>query len=304
MSRISTPNAANDSPAPQTEAVAPDNADELELAIWHDPALQQALQQLNDNDLSATVVSQPASPFWRHWPALAACLVLLACGWLFFRQPQLVAQLEAAQLLSYHSEVGQPQVVNLQDGSEVSMNADTQLSVSFSGQRRNVSLKQGEAYFDVQQDRQRPFVIGTQWGDIQVVGTEFNVDQTADGVEVSVYEGQVLVTSLQGDSTMLRVGERARLSGDSIEVSAFDATAANDWMTGQLVVDGHSIQYVVEQLNRYSEQPVYLAPDVGPLHISGAFELQNMSQSLALLAGLSGLQLSDMQGIYYLAPLQ
>jgi transmembrane sensor len=297
MSRSETQHiAAND--ARHNPADLPDDIfpDELEQAIWQDPALTDALQNVAEQPAAARQI------LWR--PVMAACFVLLVSGALFFRQPSDTAPV-ISQLLSYQSKVAERQMVNLQDGSEILLNADTQLSVSFSAKQRSISLKKGEAYFDVQKDPQRPFVIGTQWGDIQVVGTEFNVDQTAQGVEVSVYEGQVQVTSLHGDTTMLQVGEMARLTADNIEVSVFQAESQGaDWMSGQLIVQGHSIQYVVDQLNRYSEQPIYLAPDVRDVRISGAFEVEKIEQSLNLLTEISGLQLSQIQGVYYLSPIQ
>jgi transmembrane sensor len=297
MSRSETQHiAAND--ARHNPADLPDDIfpDELEQAIWQDPALTEALKNVAEQPAAARQI------LWR--PVMAACFVLLVSGALFLLQPPDTAPV-ISQLLSYQSKVAERQMVNLQDGSEILLNADTQLSVSFSAKQRSISLKKGEAYFDVQKDPQRPFVIGTQWGDIQVVGTEFNVDQTAQGVEVSVYEGQVQVTSLHGDTTMLQVGEMARLTADNIEVSVFQAeNQGADWMSGQLIVQGHSIQYVVDQLNRYSEQPIYLAPDVRDVKISGAFEVEKIEQSLNLLTEISGLQLSQIQGVYYLSPIQ
>ncbi len=297
MSRSETQHiAAND--ARHNPADLPDDIfpDELEQAIWQDPALTEALKNVAEQPAAARQI------LWR--PVMAACFVLLVSGALFLLQPPDTAPV-ISQLLSYQSKVAERQMVNLQDGSEILLNADTQLSVSFSAKQRSISLKKGEAYFDVQKDPQRPFVIGTQWGDIQVVGTEFNVDQTAQGVEVSVYEGQVQVTSLHGDTTMLQVGEMARLTADNIEVSVFQAeNQGADWMSGQLIVQGHSIQYVVDQLNRYSKQPIYLAPDVRDVKISGAFEVEKIEQSLNLLTEISGLQLSQIQGVYYLSPIQ
>ncbi len=297
MSRSETRHiAAND--ARHNPADLPDDIalDELEQAIWQDPALTGALKNV------AEPSTRVRPGLWQ--PAMAACFVLLVSGGLLFLQPSGTTPV-ISQLLSYQSKVAERQMVNLQDGSEILLNADTQLSVSFSAKQRSISLKKGEAYFDVQKDPQRPFVIGTQWGDIQVVGTEFNVDQTAQGVEVSVYEGQVQVTSLHGDTTMLQVGEMARLTADNIEVSVFQAeNQGADWMSGQLIVQGHSIQYVVDQLNRYSKQPIYLAPDVRDVKISGAFEVEKIEQSLNLLTEISGLQLSQIQGVYYLSPIQ
>ncbi|UXD88617.1 FecR family protein [Thalassolituus hydrocarboniclasticus] len=297
MSRSETRHiAAND--ARHNPADLPDDIalDELEQAIWQDPALTDALKNV------AEPSTRVRPGLWQ--PAMAACFVLLVSGGLFFLQPSGTTPV-ISQLLSYQSKVAERQMVNLQDGSEILLNADTQLSVSFSAKQRSISLKKGEAYFDVQKDPQRPFIIGTQWGDIQVVGTEFNVDQTAQGVEVSVYEGQVQVTSLHGNTTMLQVGEMARLTADKIEVSVFQPESQGaDWMSGQLIVQGHSIQYVVDQLNRYSEQPIYLAPDVRDVRISGAFEVEKIEQSLNLLTEISGLQLSQIQGVYYLSPIQ
>ena len=104
---------------------------------------------------------------------------------------------------------------------------------------------------------------------------------------------------------MRQVGDRALLAAVNIEVSVCQPeNQGDDWMSGQLIVQGHSIQYVVDQLNRYSKQPIYLAPDVRDVKISGVFEVEKIEQSLNLLTEISGLQLSQIQGVYYLSPIQ
>ena len=81
----------------------------------------------------------------------------------------------------------------LDDGSEVSLGADSTLRVQFTDVRRDVQLSQGNAMFDVMMDMKRPFVVSTSVVDIAAVESRFSV--TIDtSVEVRVYEGMVAIS--------------------------------------------------------------------------------------------------------------
>jgi ferric-dicitrate binding protein FerR (iron transport regulator) len=71
---------------------------------------------------------------------------------------------------------GSKSKIELPDGTQVWLNADSKLTYSkdFGNRIREVSLS-GEAFFDVQKDPDRPFIIHAVSMDIKVVGTAFNV---------------------------------------------------------------------------------------------------------------------------------
>ncbi|MEH3160166.1 MAG: FecR domain-containing protein [Sphingomonas taxi] len=72
-------------------------------------------------------------------------------------------------------------MIRLDDGSTVTLGAQTVLTVGFTRERRQLALERGEALFEVAHDRSRPFVVQTPFGAVTAVGTAFDVAVGAQG---------------------------------------------------------------------------------------------------------------------------
>ncbi|HEY4289951.1 MAG TPA: FecR family protein [Puia sp.] len=87
--------------------------------------------------------------------------------------------------------------VQLPDGTEVWLNADSRLTYGkdFGSRVREVALS-GEAFFDVQKDADHPFIIHTGALDIRVLGTAFNIRsyQNEKTSEATLIRGAIEVT--------------------------------------------------------------------------------------------------------------
>lgn len=81
----------------------------------------------------------------------------------------------------------------LEDGSVVVLNRGAQVAVRFEPKRRVLDLVSGEAYFQVAEDKSRPFVVRVGGVAVTAVGTEFNIALTANRLEVLVTKGRVRV---------------------------------------------------------------------------------------------------------------
>ncbi|MCC5024968.1 MAG: FecR domain-containing protein [Candidatus Synoicihabitans palmerolidicus] len=94
--------------------------------------------------------------------------------------------------------------VDLDDGSNLLLNRDSEIAVRFAPDQRLVDLRHGEAHFKVAHDTTRPFVVAAGGLHIQAVGTAFNVRYMADQlIEVLVTEGTVRVTRTDADAEPL-----------------------------------------------------------------------------------------------------
>ena len=95
------------------------------------------------------------------------------------------------------AENGQKAEFTLPDGSKVHLNGGSKLSynAAYNGRLREVSLE-GEAFFDVKQDKEKPFIVKTSVFDVEVLGTSFNVSVYNDEniVETALIEGKVKLT--------------------------------------------------------------------------------------------------------------
>ncbi len=100
--------------------------------------------------------------------------------------------------------------VLLDDGSTIKLNNHAEVTVLFSSAERRVRLDQGEAFFMVAEDVDRPFVVEV-WGiELSAVGTAFNVVRLDMGaVEILVADGLVKITSsLTPEESLMEVGHR------------------------------------------------------------------------------------------------
>jgi ferric-dicitrate binding protein FerR (iron transport regulator) len=149
-------------------------------------------------------------PFLR----IAAAVALLLCvglGW------YLINNQEVAQVAFVTKEKADSLL--LADGSQVFVNRESKITYpkEFSDKKRVVKLE-GEAFFQVKSDKEKPFVVETQSVEIQVVGTAFNVKvaPSKGKTEVVVQEGKVLVRSAK-DSVFLTAGEQAIIENDKVQ---------------------------------------------------------------------------------------
>lgn len=187
----------------------------------HKAILFQMADTWNDMDvLSGLVIPLDSShknksrgwnlfKFWCLAPFILLCypfFVLKEALWT--QQPALIRATSATVLsatlvavswwVSHHNDptlyttpVGQQMVQTLEDGSQISLNSDSQLQVHYTEQARKLYLIKGEAFFDVQPDKQRPFEVYVNNRMVRAVGTAFSVRRELDKIEVMVTEGKV-----------------------------------------------------------------------------------------------------------------
>ncbi|SBV32269.1 Anti-FecI sigma factor, FecR [uncultured Sphingopyxis sp.] len=161
--------------------------------------------------------------------------------------------------------IGEIRRVPLSDGSFAAVNTQTALDVTMKPEVRRIALKEGEAWFQVAKNRERPFIV--EVGDVRVraVGTAFSVRREADGVDVQVTEGVVEVWRVGDEKNVQRVsaGARAFVAPDKAVVSvpaiSEEIDKALAWRTGQLVFDGDTVAEAVAEFNRYNVRTIELS---------------------------------------------
>lgn len=182
----------------------------------------------------------------------------------------------------------QPTTRTLPDGSKVMMNVQSRLEISFSADKRLVKLQDGEVWFDVAHNAQKPFVVETPLGNITVLGTRFNVRKTADAVFVSLVKGKVELrdtATSQLPATVLAPGMEAGLTRHGVgAVHPFDVFATTAWQKDQLVFYDSPVSEVVNELNRYYRGKIVIANSrLRDLHISGVFQTDNIDRVLGAI---------------------
>lgn len=180
--------------------------------------------------------------------------------------------------------------VELPDHSQVQLNQRTGLVYLGFRDQRQVLLRDGEAFFDVEHDLEKPFVIRAENATIRVTGTHFNVWTGQELTTVTVTQGSVLASSDKGSpdnnqGTVLTAGMQATFSpGHLAQLARIDPARAAAWRDGKLMLDGVSLREALPQINRYLDVPLKLASsEVGDLRIGGTYNISELDQ---LVVGL------------------
>src|SRR3546814_8812761 len=90
---------------------------------------------------------------------------------------------------TYATAVGGFQRLPLADGSRVDLNTNSRLDVAYSKAVRRLDLEQGEAFFKVAKDAQRPFVVHAGAWRVTAVGTAFTVRMRGGDIEIGRAQG-------------------------------------------------------------------------------------------------------------------
>ena len=170
--------------------------------------------------------------------------------------------------------------LRLSDSTMVYMNSDSRLRfpARFGKGTREVELE-GEAYFEVTRDKQRPFVVRTPEVAVRVLGTGFNVMAYGDDArtEVTLVEGAVKVTGKRTSET-LRPNEQfvwENATGRH-EVRTVDARKYVEWKSGVLNFDAMPLDELTDRLSRWYNVEFFFSNDsLKRLRFSGAVRKYN-----------------------------
>lgn len=226
---------------------------------------------------------------------------------------------ETVSRVPYESLMGEVRKIPLPDGSHITLNTNSAITVEFSQKRRLVRLLRGEAYFEVAKNPDRPFVVEGPFAQVRTVGTAYTVRlmeaHAASAMRVQVTSGRVAIESppsqlartLQSAGVLPLALSKARggvfvnadqeaslqLSGDREVLVSVHAQPAENlaralmWREGQLSFAGESLAEAVAEFARYSPQRIVIADgELGRMHIVGLFSVTN-PENFARAAALS-----------------
>lgn len=259
-------------------AEAPENAEALKeaLRVWDsfdvDPLPAEFDIQRSDalSRFRQAKKSHARNNTRRYWgAAIAASLVLAVTAgsyFTFFKAPETVI---------YATLPAESRVVALNDGSKVTLDADTSIKVQFSRNMRQVWLTHGRANFEVAGNPVRPFTVEASDRTVVATGTEFSVEKLNSELRVVLYEGHVAImakkaaTGLSGSApegaesyteVALEPGSTYVYSTAANSTRVAPSRKSDDlgWQKGILAFDQEPLSLAVERANRYSENKITL----------------------------------------------
>lgn len=266
----------------------------------------------------------PARNRWRRWIPYAAALVIMAgSSYGLYRYKRLAASNPGDQLpiSEVVASLGSRSRMVLPDGTQVFLNAGSRLTYNnrFNTQQREVNLE-GEAFFEVTHDTQRPFIVHTSGIDIKVLGTAFNVKSyAADAtIEATLLRGSIEVVRKNDPSApkvILRPHEKLVFNKEepldvvSPDVHNTPITDTPDtdsppgisimtlpgnkpdsviketsWLYNKLNFDGDSFEELAVKLERWYDVHITIRSEkLKNMHLKGSFDTESLPKALEYL---------------------
>ena len=214
--------------------------------------------------------------------AAIAASVIVAVFSLFWLMPSLNEPVKKPVIAVAHGKdlyqtaVGEQSTVNLPDGSQITLNTNTLVKVSYTDRHRFLVLEKGELHVDVAHDALRPLSVLAGNQIVQAIGTAFNIELYSDKrIELVVTEGKVRVgkhgseadatisayhdelsTAAFSDSSWaVSEGHQLILGNpeEQIEIAEPDEIKVKlSWREGNLIFRGESLDEAVKEISRYT----------------------------------------------------
>lgn len=151
--------------------------------------------------------------------------------------------------------------LELADGTRVWLNTESKLRypVAFTGEERRVEMD-GEVYFEVAKNREKPFVVTVNGVDIRVLGTSFNVSAYQEDVVTTLVTGKVQLK--KGDEqVVLLPNQQAIWSDDKFKVKQVDARNYVLWKEGIFYFEDVDLETILDDMARwYNVNIFYVNP--------------------------------------------
>jgi len=237
------------------------------------------------------------------WSAVAAVFCICIITVFIIRGQQSV---HVDMLTLNNEENAHTMVSTLEDGSIVYLSGYTSLHYPnhFSDDKREVFLE-GNAFFDISRNPDKPFVIDTKQMIIEVLGTSFNVkSMNSESFSLSVRHGEVRVTSkANGEMVNVKAGETALLHSDNLQkVSTTDVDQFRSYLKRVHFKD-QRLSDVVKMINMSSDSvQLIVTPELENRLLTVTFSDDTPYTMAQLICLALNLQLTQQQNTIIISP--
>lgn len=269
--------------------------EETEIRSWVEESLENkelffeqrklfdSLELLKDEkDLQAVfsgknLTPAPKFPIFREILKIAAVVaVTFLSVWFIFQETQ---KDEFVGMQAITVPAGQRINITLPDGTNVWLNARTtiQYPITFNRKERYIKLD-GQAYFDVMHNEDVPFIVETDKGNIEVLGTKFDVMAYAgvDQFETALMEGSVKVnlTSDPTQTLILKPDTKAYLDNGKLCQTTLSDYSTYRWKEGLISFENSSFSQIMKEFEKsYGIEIVIRNDEIQKYHYTGKFRI-------------------------------
>jgi transmembrane sensor len=156
---------------------------------------------------------------------------------------------------------GSQYTVILQDGTKVWLNASSSLKypLIFNGTKRKVELN-GEGYFEVSKNKEKPFIVQTINQEVEVLGTHFNVNAYPEeaAIKTTLLEGKVIVHK-GAEEAVMKPGEQVvnLKKAKNLKLSMLDdANEVIAWKNGLFLFSHENLYDIMAKISRWYDVEV------------------------------------------------
>jgi transmembrane sensor len=257
---------------------------------------------------------------WRT--AAIAAMLLLAVGSLTLWQWQRPALYTTAR--------GERRIITLADGSQVTLDSRSELTVDYTASTRSLTLLEGQARFDVAHDVERPFTVTADGHKVVATGTAFDVNLLGPELLVTLIRGHVVVLPQSArtltfqslaaspasasraprvpapgvsgaivpddwNQIVLAPGEQLVMSADAApQLQHINLHRVTAWEQGEVVFKNERLATVIAQMNRYGRRRLVLGDArAARLRISGVFREGDLAGFVSTLSSYLPVRAQD-----------
>lgn len=272
-------------------------------AVWVLTGMRTEIDRDEAPPTVAEILSRRGKPGVRSrrrpWWVAAACAAAIAFvaiqgDWL----ARFTNRAGLATAGEYHTGPNELRTAVLADGSVARLGPNTTLRVWMTENRREAEID-GRVFFAVARDESRPFRIYTSEGEVQVLGTRFELDTTRDQIRLMVVDGRVALTA-GGASTELIAGELAEAARDRVPtVTRVDSPEERlDWMGAWMAFESTPLWRVAREIEVRLGIRVEIADSaLGERTFSGWFSERDREQLLAMICRVAELTCTTGDGV-------
>lgn len=259
--------------------------EKTDLSMKTNPALYTRIQEAISQDKQKIASRKINIYSWGLRIAAVLVVALLVSNIIFFKK--FTENQFTGTVQNITIPYGAKTRMTLPDGSLVWINSGSTLSYSTQFKENRPVTLVGEAYFEVKKN-DKPFIVSTQYGDVEVKGTSFNVKAYIEdnSFEATLEEGVVDFKVKDSDNRVtLKPGEQIVKTTKGFTIKQVETKYFTSWKNGKLLFHREPFPSFIKKLERwYNVKIEYSDSELDQLRYTGTIEMESISEVMEMVS--------------------
>lgn len=225
----------------------------------------------------------------RNWFFRIAAVVLLSIGLFVFYQQQITTV--------EYAEKGLKTSLSLPDGSEITLNSDSEIEYKKDNWENNRNLHlDGEAYFKVAKGE--TFQVTTNLGRVSVLGTQFNIKSRKNRFDVICFEGKVEVL-FKDDKVTLTKGQQVIFDNNRLLIQNNTVALLPSWLDNEISFEQERLKNILDEIERQYNIEITAKNNISSQLFTGTLPSNNLEIALQIISSTYHLQTKKVSNFQY-----